>query len=1377
MAVNMGTATGTVNLDTSNLTTNVKKASDALGEMQEAANDIGESSTKVESGIDKQAAAFAVAAKAVDEMVEAFKNAISITAELAKEILDVGSEFETSMAKVAATTGMSANDVSNNIQDYVDLANAAKEAGLSTIYSASEAAEALNYLALAGYSVEESIEYLPASLTLAAAGAMDLGKASDMVTDAISALGLELEDTDSFIDRMAKTAQNSNTNIQQLGKAILTVGGTATVLAGGVTELDTALGILANSGIKASQGGTALRQILVNLTKPSKQASEIIEELGLKIYDAEGNMRPLNEIFGDLNEIMKDFSDKERMNVITHLFDARQLRSANALLNASGEAWDELYNKIDNAEGAAERMAETMRSNLNGALNIAKSNLENIAITIYEGVYKNITDLVNEAIPKFQELNEVLASPEVQARLQMMSKEIKDIALKLLDVAIDAAPKIINFLSNIQTHLTSLGIIIGTILAFNIATHITQITAALKGLVLFMSQNPYAIVAAGIAAVAVALVELVDAVEKSHEAMVIAAEAEKDAWADQRSEVESIIEEWDEYKKTAEEVKQNEFDHASSVWALYENYKKLYEAGEDTTLAMEALTDAVPGLNEMLAEGKTSFEDITLAVDDYCDSLIRAAELEAAKDTYVQAVKTRNALEKTVITSKEAMDASRRDYEEAQKALKDFEDSHGSWLLYDFETNAEYEKLKAESEAALNLWSKNTKAWSDAKSVYAEANQAALDSQDQYNQAIREKYKDTNEIYSDETEAARKAAEHQGDVYSEASKEAAEKQQKAIDKQSTEILAKWDQYDKKIKAREMTEAEKWAKVGDWFAANPNWDRDNEDLLNQYDKYRSYIEKGEEEELKAREKAQKEKTQQAEKAAKELEQKRAAAVKRARTKIDNLQEDYDWDTDTYAKALKEHLHLYNKYYSEHIEEREDLQRKITNLERQANKERLEDRKKTEKEIIDEDLHRIEREKKHYEWSEAEYNKALHEHFDTFNDYYDKYAEDRKAIQEKIEDSDWALEKETRQNAQKEAQAYFKTWTDGYDDLVDAAQKAYDKLQSKREEFQNKLIDSVELYGTETKKVWDQATRQYKDEDVLAVSSKQLKEELRSIQEFDRTMERLKSKGISEDLLSTIWGMDSDKAMEYASALNRLSAGELQAYNSTYESIKKKTSEMSDKFYKDELEKFEKDYIDPLNKYVEEHSSELSTHMADIGEDTIQGYIDGLEKKSADVTDAMAGYMDSAIQTAKNALGIASPSKEFREIGENTIQGFIDGLTEKIESVAMFFTSLGQTAGENFVAAFKAVWNEFSNLGMTVPTSMITPTFGTTMATSAGTTVYNTNYGLTKDDVVSAIQEAMPSGDIILTVDGTQFGRVSRDSLNLLAQQQGRLGLMV
>lgn len=1384
MAVNMGTATGTVNLDTSNLTSSAKKASDALKELAQASEGLGDSSDKVNSDIESQAKAFAVAAKTVDEMVEVFKRAISITVELAKNVLDIGSDFETAMAKVAATSGMSAKDVSNNIQDYQNLAEAAKEAGLSTMYSASEAAEALNYLALAGYSVEESIEYLPASLTLAAAGAMDLGRASDMVTDAISALGLDLEYTDSFIDQMAKTAQSSNTNIEQLGKAILTVGGTAQVLAGGVTELDTALGILANNGIKASVGGTSLRQILVNLTKPSKQAAEIIEELGLKIYDAEGAMRPLNEIFGDLNEKLKDFSDKERMDVITHLFDARQLRTANALLKDSGEVWDELYNKIENADGAAEKMAETMRSNLNGALNIAKSNLDAIAITLYEGVQKNITDLVNEAIPKFKELNETLASPEVQARLNQMSSEIKEISLRLLDVAIDAAPKIVNFLSNIQTHLQSLSILIGTILAFKLATRIPKLTTDLISLFAVLAANPFALVAGALAVAIAGFIELASAAQSSQEAMIAAAKAEKDAWEEQRNEVQSIVEEWEDYKKTIEETKEEEYSHASSVYALYENYKKLHEAGEDTTLALEALADEIPELNSMLAEGKTSFEDITQAVNDYCDALVKSAELEASKDTYVQAVKTRNELEKTLVATKEANLESQRAYEQAQKALEDYREAHHDELYGEGivkPVQDEYERLKAEAAALQNLHAENAAAYSRALQAYDDANNAVIQSEAKYREAIKGELQETNEVYVDAATAQRETRQKQSKEYEEASREAAEKQAKAKKEEADKVLAVWDEYDKKIELREMSEAEKWKKVGDWFAANPNWDRDNDDLRKQYDKYCSYIEKGEEEQRKTIEKQAEENKKAAEKAAKEQEEARAKAIKEARDDIDYYKTEYEWDSATYAKALKQHLSLYSSYYKENADEWKNLQRDIAKAEKESIRERLTERADAEKDIVEQDKQRIEYEKKLYNWSEEEYNQELKNHLSNFNDYYDKYVDERKALQEEIALNDANITRTQAEQTKKDAEAFFKTWTDGYNELIDAAEKAYDKLQSQRESFQNKLLQSVELYGTETKKIWDKATHQYVEEEVFAVSTKQLQEQKKALEDFDKTMESLKNKNVSDDLLKEIWGMDSEKAAEFATALDQMSAGELSSYMKTYQGIHDKISEMTDKYYKNELEKFEKDYIDPLNNYVTEHSEELCDNMAVVGKDVIQGFIAGLEEKGEDVATSMGGYMNNVIDTAKQVLGISSPSKEFEKIGEFTIDGFIEGIKSRIESVTTLFTSLGQTAGDSFVKSFKDTWDKFMAMSgsLAIPVSMTTSMFGSASGSISGATIAQgdgVSYGLTKEDISDAIKEAMPSGDVILTVDGVQFGRVSRDSLNLLAQQQGRLGLM-
>ena len=169
-----------------------------------------------------------------------------------------GMSFDQSMSQVAATMGKTTSEISN-LRDF------AQEMGRTTQFSASQAADALNYMALAGYDAEKSMGMLPNVLNLAAAGAMDLAQASDMVTDASSALGLSTEQTEAMVDQMAKAASKSNTSVEKLGSAMLTVGGTAKGLKGGTVELATALGLLADNGTKGAEGGTALRNVLTTI--------------------------------------------------------------------------------------------------------------------------------------------------------------------------------------------------------------------------------------------------------------------------------------------------------------------------------------------------------------------------------------------------------------------------------------------------------------------------------------------------------------------------------------------------------------------------------------------------------------------------------------------------------------------------------------------------------------------------------------------------------------------------------------------------------------------------------------------------------------------------------------------------------------------------------------------------------------------------------------------------------------------------------------------------------------------------------------------------------------------------------------------------------
>lgn len=335
------------------------------------------------------------------------------------DAISTGMDFDASMSQVAATMGLTMDEMAQSVGT-VDLAwgtfsgnlrEYAQEMGAHTAFSAKESADALNYMALAGYDVQTSMEMLPNVLNLAAAGGMDLARASDMVTDASSALGLSMDETALMVDKMAKASSKSNTSVEQLGDAILAIGGTAKNLSGGTTELSTALGILADNGIKGSEAGTHLRNILLSMTPKSKEAAEAMEALGFNAYNADGSLRPLEDTFGDLAAAMEGMSTEERTSALSAMFNKTDLASINALLATSSERWDTLAQAIDGAWYTSTALEEAlapmglslgeMQTNLEGlgisadnfawALDVSEGNADMFADMLWECAEKGVT--------------------------------------------------------------------------------------------------------------------------------------------------------------------------------------------------------------------------------------------------------------------------------------------------------------------------------------------------------------------------------------------------------------------------------------------------------------------------------------------------------------------------------------------------------------------------------------------------------------------------------------------------------------------------------------------------------------------------------------------------------------------------------------------------------------------------------------------------------------------------------------------------------------------------------------------------------------------------------------------------------------------------
>lgn len=353
-------------------------------------------------------------------------------------------DFESGMSKVAAVSGATGD----NFQKLVDKA---KEMGATTSFSATEAAEGLYYMGLAGWKTEEMIDGIAPVMNLAAAAGEELGTVSDIVTDAITAFGLEAKDTAHFVDVLAAASTNSNTTVSMMGEAFKYAAPVAGSLGYSVDDVAIALGLMANSGIKADMAGTSLRNMMQRMAKPTKESAMAMERLGLSLTDDEGNMLSLRQImdqlrksFGKINMPVEQFNQEmdelnrqledgeltenkygdaveelarqaygaegaEKARAAAMLGGTRAMAAMLSLANATEEDYNQLTVAIDRSTGAAQKMADTMLDNVQGSLTLAKSALEGAAIEAGEVLAPYITkaaDTVKELSERFSALSQ-----------------------------------------------------------------------------------------------------------------------------------------------------------------------------------------------------------------------------------------------------------------------------------------------------------------------------------------------------------------------------------------------------------------------------------------------------------------------------------------------------------------------------------------------------------------------------------------------------------------------------------------------------------------------------------------------------------------------------------------------------------------------------------------------------------------------------------------------------------------------------------------------------------------------------------------------------------------------------------------------------------
>lgn len=317
--------------------------------------------------------------------------------------ISAGTNFESAMSFVASISGATGNDLK-------ELTSKAKQMGATTQFSATEAANAMEYMAMAGWKTKDMVSGIGGIMNLAAASGSDLARTSDIVTDALTAFGKSASDSGTFADVMAAASSNANTNVEMMGETFKYVGAAAGAMGYSIQDIALATGLMANSGIKGSEAGTALRSVITRMAKPTKESSAAMKKLGLSITDSKGRMKSFGTIMKDMRKGMKGMTEDQKASYAAMLGGQEAMSGVLAIANASEKDFNKLSKAIDNSKNAAQNMAKVKLDNLKGDVTILQSSMEGLGITIFDQVGGNLRGLVGTATDVVGKINEKLSN-------------------------------------------------------------------------------------------------------------------------------------------------------------------------------------------------------------------------------------------------------------------------------------------------------------------------------------------------------------------------------------------------------------------------------------------------------------------------------------------------------------------------------------------------------------------------------------------------------------------------------------------------------------------------------------------------------------------------------------------------------------------------------------------------------------------------------------------------------------------------------------------------------------------------------------------------------------------------------------------------------
>lgn len=652
-----------------------------------------------------------------------FKVATVSVAAAGVAAVKMGADFEAGMSEVQAISGASGKDLAA-------LTAKAKEMGAATKFSATESAEALKYMAMAGWKTKQMTAGLPGIMNLAAASGEDLATVSDIVTDSMTAFGLQAKEAGHFADVLAKASSSSNTNVGMMGATFKYVAPIAGSMKYSIEDTATAIGLMANAGIKGEQAGTTLRAVLTRLVKPPKDAAAALDELGVSAKNSDGTMKPLREVIGNLREKFAGLNDSQKAQYAASIAGQEAMSGLLAIVNASPSDFDKLTKAIDKSDGSAEKMAKTMQNNLKGQITILKSSLEGLGIEIYDNVKKPLTNATKAGIKAVNSLTAKVKKGGIKAIIPAETiTALKNFGTTALNIAKTALPilgkGIATVGNNIKTVLPAVAALVVGFKTLKVVTTVaaafTTASAAMEGaktgtLLLGTAINLFTgktIAATGATtafnAAMTALggpvglaVVAIGALAAGTIAYAIATKGSKKESDDAAQSIQNLTQ---KRKELSKEYQQNEKerksnissakDEANTTQFLFARLKDLNKIQGKTTAQKQEMARIVDELNEKLPDLNLHYDKEKDKLDKTTESIRK--QIDAQKDLLLAKAEQKNmeslaedivSQEKQVASAKKAVGKATKEQTKAQDELNEAEqkwkDAGGSKLITEY---------------------------------------------------------------------------------------------------------------------------------------------------------------------------------------------------------------------------------------------------------------------------------------------------------------------------------------------------------------------------------------------------------------------------------------------------------------------------------------------------------------------------------------------------------------------------------------------------------------------------------------------------------------------------------------------------------------------